>query len=133
MLVAKWFLRAGLAFVFIYASLEISFNPAGFLKYIPSFVEDIAPASLFLPAFSAAEIILSIWLLSGWRARYAAFAAFAMITGIVVFNLDYIAVLFRNVAISFAALALAELEGVTVYTSTSDQTKKTEVGTITGP
>ena len=107
---ASWFLRLGLAFVFAYAAIEVYLNPDAFLKYVPDFVQNILPANFFLPIFGGFEVFLVLWLLSPWLVRYAALVAFAMMIGIVFSNFEYFSVLFRNVAIGFAALALAVLE-----------------------
>ena len=60
--IAKFFLRFGLAFVYIYASIEIHLAPANFLKYIPASIASIMPTDLFLPIFSIAEVLLAVWL-----------------------------------------------------------------------
>lgn len=106
---ASLLLRIGLAFVFIYAAAEAYFTPDVFLTYVPEFVQNMIPISTFLPLFGLGEIILALWLLSGWQVQYPAILAFLLMVGIVVPNIDAFAVLFRNVAIGFAALALAAL------------------------
>lgn len=107
---ATWFLRVGLAFVFAYASVEIYLNPQNFLKYTPSFILDIVPVNLFLYSFGVAELLLSVWLLTGWKPEYPSIISVMLIAGIVVFNMEYFQILFRNVAIAFAGLALLMLE-----------------------
>ena len=109
---ARLSLRLGLSTVFAYAAFEAFTNPAGFLKYIPSFVVTIVNPDYFLPIFGTAEIILTLWLLSGIKIRFAAIASFFLMAAIVGFNPEYFNVLFRNIAIGFAALALALLEEV---------------------
>jgi hypothetical protein len=108
--VAKWLLRIGLAFVFIYASVEIYINPSNFIKYIPSDILNILPLHLFLHSFGVIEVALALWLLSGWKGAYPSIISVAMIIGIVVFNMEHFQVLFRNVAIGFGGLALLVLE-----------------------
>ena len=107
---AKWLLRVGLAFVFIYASAEIYLNPANFIKYVPSFILNSVPLDLFLNLFGVIEVALAAWLLSGWKGAYPSIISVAMIVGIVVFNIEHFQVLFRNVAIGFGGLALLVLE-----------------------
>ena len=108
--VARWLLRAGLAFVFLYASIEAFFNPESFIKYIPPFLEKTIPSKYFLAFFSGVEILLVFWLMSKWKVYLAAIMAFFLLIGITIFNLEYFSVLFRNVAICLAALSLAALE-----------------------
>ena len=107
---ARWFLRIGLAFVYAYAAVEIHLHPELFLKYVPTFVQSLFPTGPFLLFFGIFEVALTIWLLSGKRTEYAAMISFFLISGIVVFNLQYFSVLFRNIAIAFASLALVVLD-----------------------
>jgi len=107
---AKYFLRIGLAFVFIYASVEIYLSPDNFLKYVPNQLLDMIPLDTFLIVFGIAEIALAVWLISGWKGHYPSFLSFLMMAGIVAFNMEYFQVLFRNVAIGFGSLALVVLE-----------------------
>lgn len=108
--IAKWLLRIGLAFVFVYATVEIHINPQNFLKYVPGCVLDIVPLDLFLPAFAVIELALALWILTGWKGQYSSFLSVLMIAGIVACNMEHFQVLFRNVAIGFGGLALTALE-----------------------
>ncbi len=107
---AKWLLRVGLAFVFMYATVEIYIHPDNFLKYVPKFVLLFVPLDLFLHSFAVVEVALAVWLVSGWKGEYPALLSALMMVGIVVFNIEYFHILFRNVAIGFAGLALVVLE-----------------------
>lgn len=109
--IAVWLLRVGLAFVFFYASVEIFVNQENFLKYIPYFVLQIVPKDIFLPVFAVVEVVLGVWLLTGWKGQYAPLLSAFLMAGIVVFNMEYFSILFRNVAICFGSLALVVLEG----------------------
>lgn len=108
--IAKYFLRFGLAFVLVYASIEIYLHPANFLKYVPQIMLSMLPVDLFLDSFGVIEIALAAWLLTGWRGEIPSFLTFLMMVGIIVFNPEHFQVLFRNVAIAFAGLALILLE-----------------------
>lgn len=108
--IAKNLLRLGFAFVLLYATVEIYMNPENFLKYVPGFVTQIIPVNLFLFLFAIFELVLMGWLLSGWQTKYSALLFFLLMVGIIVTNLQYFNVLFRNVAIAFSALALAALD-----------------------
>ena len=121
---AKYFLKIGLAFVFIYASVEIYLHPDNFLKYIPPFMMDFMPIDLFLDVFGVAEVLLAIWLLSGWKVQYPSIISFLLMVGIVVMNPEYFQVLFRNVAIGFGSLALAALEMARERTSIAEKFRK---------
>lgn len=107
---AKWLLRFGLAFVFVYATIEIYINPQNFLKYTPKSVLTYVPLDFFLNAFGVVELAVAVWLVSGWKGEYPALLSFMMMVGIVAFNMEHFQVLFRNVAIAFGSLALVCLE-----------------------
>ena len=109
---ARLSLRIGLATVFAYASFEAFTSPNVFLQYIPDFVTGLIDPDFFLPVFGFSEIILALWLLSGWHTRYAAIVSFFLMVAIVGFNPEHFNILFRNIAIGFAALSLALLEEV---------------------
>ena len=107
---AKWFLRIGLAFVYVYATYEIYVHPDNFLKYVPQFIFEHIPVGLFLDLFGMAEIALAVWLLTGWKGTYPSLLSVLMMAGIVAFNMEHFQILFRNVAIGFGGLALVVLE-----------------------
>ena len=107
---AKLFLRIGLAFVFVYASVEIYIHPENFLKYVPQFMLDLVPMQLFLDVFGVVEVALALWILSGWKGQYSAMIAVLLIAGITFANTEYFYILFRNVAIACGGMALIFLE-----------------------
>lgn len=104
------FLRVGLAFVLVYATVEIYIHPENFLKYIPKVVLTMLPVSLFLDLLGVGEVVLACWLLSGWKGQYASFLTVLMMVGIVACNMEHFQILFRNVAIAFGGLSLIMLE-----------------------
>ncbi len=103
-------LRWGLAFVFVYATIEIFVHPANFLKYTPSFITLLIPLKFFLIGFACFEVLLALWLISGYKTQYAALISFFLLIGIVFLNLGHFQVLFRNVAIAAASLSLYILD-----------------------
>ena len=107
---ASLFLRIGLAFVFFYAAVAALLDPFSWVGFFPGWLRALLPDELLLPAHSAAEIILALWLISGWRAFYSAVLASIAIGGIVIFNIGSVDIIFRDVAILFAAIALALIE-----------------------
>ena len=104
-----FFLRVGLALVFLYAATASFLNPGAWEAYIPSFVGMIIPISLFLMGFSLYQVGLALWLLSGKYTFYAAVLGAVTLLGIIVPNIGDLDVIFRDVAIFFGAVALALL------------------------
>ncbi len=99
-------LRVGLAFVLLYAAVSSLFNPQDWIGYFPHFLFSFLPSQFLLTGFSAMQIILAVWLLSGWRLQRAALLSALMMAGITVFNLNVFEVTFRDVGLFFMAVAL---------------------------
>lgn len=101
-----WLLRAGLAFVFLYAAAASFRHPTTFARYFPSFLPARWAADL-LPVFAAFELLLALSILTPRLTYVASLVAAITLVGIVAANLDAFEVLFRNIAIACGALALA--------------------------
>ena len=110
---AAWFLRVGLAFVFLYASVAMLFDPAEFTAYMPSFLPMSWVETVCLPCFSVYEVALAVCLLAGRRLFAVSLLSALTMGAIVVANPDSFDLLFRNVAIACAALSLAAQSRVT--------------------
>lgn len=100
-------LRIGVAGVFIYAGVASLLFPQNWIGYLPPFFHGIIPDTTLLMIFSVYELFLATWVLSGKQTFYAAGLACLTLTGIVIANSSDLDILFRDIAIIFAALALA--------------------------
>ncbi len=111
-------LRIAVAFAFLYPPIDALFDPASWLGYFPSFITNLfhtiaIPLKLsdvvLLHGFGLLEVALAVWVLAGKRVRIPALIMAVMLFAIVGFNLDpsNFSVLFRDVSIALAALALA--------------------------
>lgn len=99
-------LRAGLAFVFFYAAISSFVSPSDWVGYFPLFMRQIIPATVLLPFFSIVELALGVWLMSGWKIKWAALAGAALLAGIVVTNPLLLPITFRDIGLICMALAL---------------------------
>ena len=106
---ASFLLRIGLAIVFFYAAVASFLDPLSWIGFFPSFLRDMFDANKLLMFFSVFEIVLALWLLSGYRAFFAGLVAAATLAGIILGNLEILDIVFRDVAILFSALALMAL------------------------
>lgn len=95
-------LRVGLAFAFLYAAISAFITPSSWLGFLPSFLR----TTTILALFSIVEIIVALWLLSGKKVFYASILSVLMLLGIILFNLGALEIIFRDVTILLAALAL---------------------------
>lgn len=99
-------LRLSISSVFLYAAIASTLTPINWIGYIPQFVRDLAPTTLVLQGFSLFQVVLSLWVLSGWKTKYSASLAALTLLAIIGANYNQLDVLFRDIAIFFAALAL---------------------------
>ena len=99
-------LRLGLAFVFLYAAVSSFLHPETFAAYFPTFLPS-SWATELLPVFGVYEVVLGVALMAGRQTYRAAVLSALTLVAIVAANPDAFEVLFRNVAIACAALALA--------------------------
>ena len=105
----SFFLRSGIAIVFIYAAISAFLNPLAWAGYVPSFVQSIIPVNIFLHMHSIGNIIIGLWLLSGRKTFYASIVSSLALFFIVIFNITSLDIIFRDIAILFASIALAIL------------------------
>lgn len=106
---ADLLLRLGVAFAFLYPPINAVLDPYSWIGYFPSFLKDIAPEMLLLHTFGLLEVALGLWILSGKRIFYPSLAAAGILLAIVAVNLGDFQVLFRDLSIAAAALALAAM------------------------
>lgn len=103
---AHFLLQAGVAIVFLYAGISSFLDPSSWIGFIPQFIRDVVPGTIFLPIFSIYEFVIAMWLLSGKELFYAAGLASLTLLSIIAFNTGALDIVFRDTAIFFAALAL---------------------------
>lgn len=106
--VISWLLRIGIAFTFLYAAYSGFVSPSLWVGYIPDLPLEIEQAVL-LQLWGAFEVILALWLLSGWQVHLPAIGLAIATSLLMLLNLSQFSVLFRDVTIIFASLALVVL------------------------
>lgn len=100
-------LRVALAFAFLYAAYGFWQNPNDWIGYIPAFVKNIGLSQdVLLMLIAGFHLIIALWILSGWRIFLSSLTA-AVFLGLVVYlNQNQLDVLFRDISLAIAALAL---------------------------
>jgi uncharacterized membrane protein YphA (DoxX/SURF4 family) len=104
---ATLILRVGVAFAFLFPPIDAFLDPYSWTGYFPSFMHGVVPDLVLLHVFGALEICLALWILSGWRMFLPSLMAALMLLAIVAFNMPQLQVLFRDLSIAAAAVALA--------------------------
>lgn len=102
---AAFFLRVGLATVFLYAAIASFLTPTSWIGFFPGFIPD-GVLLVLLILFSLFEIVLALWLLSNRRPHTAAIVSSVTMILIIIFNLSLLDIVFRDIAILLASLAL---------------------------
>lgn len=102
-------LRLGLAIVFAYAAISSFVTPDDWVGYLPNVVTDLVDADILLKLFSTYQLVLAVWLLSGWRQEIVGLVCAATFAGIIISNTALLQITFRDIALLFASLALASL------------------------
>lgn len=104
---ADLLLRLSVAFSFLFPPVNALLYPYDWIGYFPKFMRGIVPDPVLLHVFGLVEVALGLWLLSGKRIFIPALVSAALLILIVLFNLNDLQVLFRDIALALAALALA--------------------------
>lgn len=104
---ALFLLRLGIASVFLYAAIAAYLEPQNWIGYIPQFLRNIFPANILLVLFGSYEVILSLWLLWGKKLLYPSILSVLTFIAIIIANITQLDIVFRDIAILFAALSLA--------------------------
>ncbi len=106
--VAHLLLRVGVAFAFLYPPFAAITDPVSWAAYFPPFMRDFPIDSItLLHLFGIIEVILALWILSGWRIRFPATLTALFLVAIVMVNAAQFDVLFRDLSIATMAVALA--------------------------
>ncbi len=109
---ANLVLRIGVAFILLYPPYAALGDSVSWLGYFPPFVLALAhglgvPDLVLLHSFGVFEVVLALWILSGWRIFVPSLIAAALLLAIVAFGYNDFAVLFRDLGLAAAALSLA--------------------------
>lgn len=111
--VAHILLRIGLAGTLAYAAVSSFITPMSWIGFFPAFLVDFSSSfvspEVLLGIFSATELLLAAWLLSGFKAFFAGLCAAGLFAGIFFANLGALDLVFRDFGLFFASLALAFL------------------------
>ncbi|OGZ57483.1 MAG: hypothetical protein A3F94_00615 [Candidatus Spechtbacteria bacterium RIFCSPLOWO2_12_FULL_38_22] len=109
---SKKLLQLGLAFVFIYAGVSMLVHPQDWIGFVPPWLEfGFITRELFLYANGLLEILLaSAFLLGRWQKQIGWFAFLHLLLIVFVNGESGFLITFRDVGLSFSALAYAYIK-----------------------
>ena len=107
---ASFILRVALAVPFLFAAIDATLRPDAWIGFMPVFLQNLFPNALLLGAFSFYEAGLGVWLLSGWRTKYAAALSALTLLAITIVNIAVLEIVFRDVGLLLAAVSLGVLQ-----------------------
>src|ERR1041385_8885331 len=95
-------LRLCLALVFAFAAIDSFIAPSDWVGFLPKVATAIVPATTLLHVFSVYDLGLVVWLLSGWRSRYAGLLCALTLGGIAATNFSLFLISFRDLGLMLA-------------------------------
>lgn len=105
---ATLLLRLAISFSFFYVAYGFWADANDWIGFVPAFVKNIGvPQALLIDAIAVFHLIIALWILSGWRIFLPSLAAAFFLLGVVYFNWNQMYILFRDISLALAALALA--------------------------
>lgn len=96
--------------MFLYAGVGSLLHPEAWAIFLPSALTAHFPIDALLKLFSLYQFVLVVWLVSGWKVRYAGMVCALTLAGIVVANINALDITFRDIALFFMALSLVFIE-----------------------
>ncbi len=105
--IANLILRVGVAFCFLYAAVVGYLDPESWVGWFPKFMRDIIPEFTLLKIWGGFELIIGLWILSGKKIFIPSVLASLSLVGLIIFNFAAMDIIFRDVTILCATIALA--------------------------
>ncbi len=99
-------LRTGLAIGFFYAAVSSILNPTNWIGYIPSFLTTNMNPGIFLLIFSIYELVLGLLLILDYKTFHLAILSSLTLLLIIIFNINSLDIVFRDIPILIMAIAL---------------------------
>jgi hypothetical protein len=102
---ASLILRIGIAFSFTYAAVSSFINPTAWIGFLPRLIQ----LPIILTTFSIIQLILSLFLILDKKTYYVSIISSLLFTGMIIFNLGALDIIFRDITILLASIALSVL------------------------
>ncbi len=106
MRLVSFLLRVGVASVFLYAAVSAFLSPYSWVGFFPVWMRGIVSDELLLNGFGVCQLATALWVLSGKKLFWSSMLSNVLLFLIVVVNIGALDIVFRDIAILFASLAL---------------------------
>ena len=103
----NFLLRGAIAFSFLFPPIAALFAPESWIGFFPNFIRGVVSDTALLSLWGIFEAVIGLWILSGKRIFFPSAAAALLLVLIVLFNIQLIEVVFRDVALALVAAHLA--------------------------
>ena len=101
-------LRVGVAFAFIYPAVAAFLEPLSWIGFFPAFIRDIVDSeTILLSLVSLFQIGIALWIIAGRKIFIPSVIASIYLCLIIIFNLELLDIVFRDIPILLMAIALA--------------------------
>lgn len=105
----SFLLRAGICIAFLYAGTSALINPSNWIGFVPQWISVFLDRELFLITHGITDLLIGLWLLSGVKPFYSGLIAALSLISIIIVNYNQLEIIFRDIAILFAAISLMVL------------------------
>jgi hypothetical protein len=105
----SYLLRIAVAFSFLYPPIAAWFAPDNWIWFVPDFIEIFIDKGIFLHIFGAIEILIALGVLFLKNPVWPSLAATFVLLAIIILDWSTFDVVFRDISILLAALALVAL------------------------
>ncbi len=105
----SFLLRTGLCIVFLYAGTAALVNPQNWIGFVPQWMGIFISREIFLVIHGITDLLIGVWLISNFKPFWAGLIASFSLISIISVNFTQLEIIFRDVAILFAALSLMAL------------------------
>ena len=105
----SFLLRVGVSVVFLYAGISSLSNPQDWIGFVPQWISIFVAKETFLFMHGITDLLIGVWLLSNFKSFWAGLIASLGLIAIISVNFTQLEIIFRDVAILFASLAIMAL------------------------
>ncbi|OHA17379.1 MAG: hypothetical protein A3G52_03750 [Candidatus Taylorbacteria bacterium RIFCSPLOWO2_12_FULL_43_20] len=105
--ISYFLIRTAIAFAFLYPAVRIHFDPQSWTGYFPLFIKASIPELILVSIYTFVHVAIAVWILTGKKLFVPYATATILLLAVVLFNLNQIDILFRDISLLFVTAGLA--------------------------